>query len=324
MPFLLLFPIQFLLFSLASPSEPYISRVHYESYPHIVESIITHADYNTRLRCRATCRALRQFTDKLLLARAARVEHLLTGCAETGILLASVIAPFTGTAYPFFKSEGDLRAQRARLNKYGTFIIINDAEATAVNPLLGRLQWVLIDHHRRNANYRMPDFDRPSMLKIGMEWQCSCGSSHLHPAFSHGATNVTISLHENDEIPGEGGRLLSEITLQPGLASQCHLLQNVLNGGVLQLGLIVHLLISEDSIEHLPAYVLPGARTVDLNAAFACNVKIPANGSNQRHFLDKVQFAFAEHLGIPRSKVYVEQSEESKVSSARPLEMQVV
>lgn len=50
--------------------------IDYSLFPHIVEAIVTHSDYKTKLRLRATCRALRRFTDSLLLRGLADVDRV--------------------------------------------------------------------------------------------------------------------------------------------------------------------------------------------------------------------------------------------------------
>lgn len=309
MTLLLLIPLQLLVYSLIPVPQPYTSKVHYDSFPHIVEYIVTQADYQTKLQCRATCRALRKYTDTLLLPRAVTVDNVLAGSRSTGLLFGTLASPFDGTEYPFFKQEGDLPAQRCKLRSFQAQLIIRNVEARTLTPLLGRLQRVLIDQHFRGPNYQLLEFDAPSFLAMEVDRQCSCGKRDLDPPFHHDALNVNVSLKGDEGSQSQDGDSPAETEILPGSASQCHLLQHVLHGRIRQLQLFIHLFITEASIEHLPAYMFPWADQVNMNPALVCYIKIPTRSPNPLQFLPRVRAAFAKHLRVNSNRIFVEQSQ---------------
>lgn len=187
-------------------------------------------------------------------------------------------------------------------------LVIDKVEATALNPLLGRLQRVLIDQHSRGSNYQLPEFDEPFFLAMEVYRECPCGRDDLQPPFRHGASRVNISLRTNDESHVQLVDPRREMEIPPGSASQCHLLQHVLNDGVLRLQLFIHVFLTEASIEHLPAYMFPEVVAMDLDPAFTCVIKIPTTSSSPGRFLRRVNSAFAKHLRIPGSRILVIQS----------------
>lgn len=309
MTLLLLIPLQLLVYSLIPVPQPYTSKVHYDSFPHIVEYIVAQADYQTKLQCRATCRALRKYTDTLLLPRAVTVDNVLAGSRSTGLLFGTLASPFDGTEYPFFKQEGDLPAQRCKLRSFQAQLIIRNVEARTLTPLLGRLQRVLIDQHFRGPNYQLLEFDAPSFLAMEVDRQCSCGNRDLHPSFHHDALNVNVSLKGDEGSQSQDGDSPAETEILPGSASQCHLLQHVLHGHIRQLQLFIHLFITEESIEYLPAYMFPWADQVNMNPALVCYIKIPTRSPNPLQFLQRVRAAFAKHLRVNSNRIFVEQSQ---------------
>lgn len=287
------------------------SAVHidYRFYPHIIEDIVSYADYKTKLRWRATCRALQRFTDNLLLKGVVHIDF-------DGLWERPAIVPYTGTSYPFFKLDGDRPALQRRLQKEMPCYKIRDIDPDVLENLLAKVIYVVtvrLDHHSRKANYRFID-DSKSMVEFAAEldWRCSCDQpSPLYPALHHEAWIVYIVLHADDNLPSstrrgtQAGEEEKEIDVAEGDVSQCHVLRHILTERVKELYLTIYPPLSLSSIDHLPAYVFPNASTMTLHPALGLKVTLSVPRLDHPDIKENIRSAFARHLRIGVEMVIV-------------------
>lgn len=287
-------------------------QIDYRFYPHIIEAVVAHTDHNTKLRFRATCRELRRYVDALLLSSAVHFKGPKNGMVA--------ITAYTGTAYPFFLPDGDRAAQRRAFKKADVMRLI-DVDASAVGDLLDSallrsIKRVDIKHHKCFVNYQLGRSLRLNYLGMDLFWKCSCDEiQRLHPGLSHTAEIINIILHTDDNYltrPYHENRRASadQMNLEDGCGrSKCHLLKNVLNGGVSLVRLVVMPLVPATSLRHLPAFIFPEASATDVRPELEMYIQLSIEDSTNmspEHFEQKAQVAFAEHLRIPANNISVE------------------
>lgn len=283
-------------------------QLDYLSYPHIIEAIAAQADFNDKLRWRATCRALRQFTDSLMLKDALLFDDELSNWI--------IIRPYAGTEYPFFELHGNRAAQRRKVESGSACISLLDVRATAVNHLLHSVHSVDIEHHEAHANYRMGQAADMFSLSMGLEWQCSCDKDRrLSPAFSHTARRLTILLYVDDEYISEphieAWYCKGRLDIKKNTTSGCHLLQHALNDKVSSLRLWIVPEVPDDSVSHLPAYVFPNASSANVDPDLFFNIYMhltDLTALSPADYALSVKSAFAGHLGLSIHNIAVQLS----------------
>lgn len=272
-------------------------------YPHIIESIVLCTDYKTKLRCRATCRALRQYTDELLIADAVCVTR------EHGW---PTVAPFSGTLYPFFSPEGDRQVQIQTIQRNCRSLRVRDVKASFLNPILsdaGPVEDVGLYHdHCHETNYQ---FTNICTLDVFPRWICSCNEhDSLRPPLSHTAGTVYIEFGMVSGVSEpRWHEVRDEVTIQAESASACHLLRYALNEHVTDLVIIIPFTLSYTSLEHLPLFVLPNGSTTRLNPELTLSMDFSlarmTDDCTSEEARDILKRAFASHLRISLYHVLV-------------------
>ncbi|EJT46574.1 hypothetical protein A1Q1_04751 [Trichosporon asahii var. asahii CBS 2479] len=136
----------------------------YASYPHVVEDILFHADYETKLAFRLTCRALRDCTDNLLCGPTLSYPEGEVGCRRL---------PF------FHPHSGNSRSGRAKQHRAintARLILLDSAVATpddseALSNIHPDSRVVLNHEQDAVATYRLPEL---AELTILGSHQCRC------------------------------------------------------------------------------------------------------------------------------------------------------
>lgn len=272
-------------------------------YPHIIESIVLFTDYKTKLRCRATCRALQQYTDELLIADAVCVTR------EHGW---PTVKPFFGTLYPFFKREGDRPAQIQTIQWNRQSLRVRDVKASTLNLILsdaGPLEDIGLYHDNcQETNYQ---FTNVHTLCVLPRWICSCDEhGSLRPPLSHTAGTLYIEFGMVSGVSEPRWyEVRDEVTIQAGSVSTCHLLKYGLNEHVTDLVIIIPFTLSYASFERLPPFVLPNGSTTRLNPELTLSMDFSVarmtDDCTSEEARDILKRAFASHLRISLNHVLV-------------------
>lgn len=277
------------------------SRIDHLFYPHIVEAVVAEADYKTKLRFRATCRALRRFTDGLLLEEVVDVDHSDYDCYDWPI-----VRPYTGTEYPFFKPEGDRPKLRSSLAYAQALWTVGPVSPTLVNSLLHETVTIEFDHWIKEWKLHPLEAGWVSCRGRQLDWDCSCyDKNNWQPVFHHAARCVDILYVFNDDLLARLSSHCEELGKKSsGSLPQCHLLRHIINEGVTDLTLTFMPRISQPMIDHLPACLLPNAASLSLNPVFHCTVELPVT-SPSIHIKKRIKSAFAKHLRVAKGAISV-------------------
>lgn len=157
----------------ATDTQPWLS---YESYPHIIEAIIRRSDYKTKLKFRATGRAIGKFTDKQLVLDIIQLYSSDCACGSV------VVTPWNKSHYPFFSKWGNLEYLLPAA--HSVKMMLRDVEAGwCTNLILSMAHSLSFSNHTPVSNFVLRH--NPTFLAIHVDKNCSCGDEALSPAFSH-------------------------------------------------------------------------------------------------------------------------------------------
>lgn len=291
------------------------SKIPHAFYPHIIESIVSYTDYKTKLQCRATCRALQQYTDKLLITDVLCVTVGPDGWAK--------VTPYSGELYPFFKPEGDRPAQIQAIKRSKKILEVENVNASPFNRIInevGPLAGVSLNHGSCHANYQVPSFVKGySSLDVYPKWDCSCNEENfLQPALHHTARCLSIEFGTDEHYDFSTDEYdysnVEDVIIQEGSSSGCHLLSYALNKSTTLVDILIHFPISVSSLKHLPRYLLPNGHKVDLNPELKVqtelNVRSLDRPSDREAARSTLKTSFASHLGMSPDRVLVSLSKE--------------
>lgn len=286
--------------AVATDTQPWLS---YESHPHIIEAIIRRSDYKTKLKFRATGRAIRKFIDKQLVLDIIQLYSSDCACGSV------VVTPWKESHYPFFSKWGNLEYLLPAA--HSAKMMLRDVEAGwRTNLILGMAHSLSFSNHTPVCNFVLRR--KSTFLAIHVDKNCTCGDKALSPAFSHRSAQVSIHLHPDSSYYTHTGvekYAPSELSVDKGDKTRCHMLQNALNPNVRQLSLVFGAPVAEAVIEHLPAFVFPKAHTFMPDWELTLDVTF-CSTSESPEIRKKARNAFAVHLRIPESKIEIEFDEE--------------
>lgn len=286
------------------------SQLTHAAFPHIIESIVFYTDYKTKLRCRATCHALKRFADKALIAGAIRVTSNGHDCT---------VIPYSGDHYPFFEPDGDRPAQVQKVKdckEKGLFV--KSVNASCLNWILaecGSLKLVSRYHNSRTeSNYQLPGFGPDSFLAVHLARNCGCHEQPtLLPPFSHKAPMVFVELDKEADAFGltdcfsyddSGDVLIAE-----GSVSRCHLLRHALNSEVTLLEIIIPFNLSASSAMRLPHFVFGHRAMPSINPKLLLRIDFSVTSMSEEATSEtareNLKQSFAGYLGILPASVLI-------------------
>lgn len=286
------------------------SQISHAAFPHIIELIVFFTDYKTKLRCRATCHALKRFADKALIAGAIRVTSNDHDCT---------VISYSGDHYPFFKPDGDRPAQVQKVKdckRKGVFV--KSVNASCLNWILaecGSLKLVSLYHNSRTeSNYQLPGFGPDSFLAVHLARNCACHEqSALLPPFSHKAPMVFIELDTEADAFGSTDCFSyddsGDVLIEEGSVSRCHLLRHALNSEVTLLEIIIPFNLSASSVMRLPHFVFGDGAMPSLNPQLLLHIDLSVTGmrgeATSETAREGLKQSFAGHLGILPESVFI-------------------
>lgn len=273
-------------------------KIPYSVFPHIIEAILYRSDYKTKLNFRATCRKLRNITNTNLLLDTVMMYRTECPCGSL------IVHPYKKHSYPFFKIWGELPWLISRME--GKKVTISDVDAgPRTNALLSTADSLSFTNHTRICNFVLES--QQNFLGLHIDMNCKCGEGGLCPAFSHRAESVSIHLHPDNTyltLAGQEGYYPTDIEVEKGDKTGCHMLQNVLNPYIYEFCLVLGAPISVDTAKHLPAFLFPKAHQYILHWSFRLSIIIHGM-SKSGEVEKKAREAFALHLRIPKAKVNI-------------------
>lgn len=198
------------------------------NFPHIFESVIVYAGWDTQLSARLVYSTIRNIVDPLLSSPMLPLET-----DEHGNLKAINLDVKRWPNVPYFHPDGDAARQYAAVRRATKVLVSCKVATPRLNDLLQHILPTCRVSFRHHPGLILAcDISIPRCISLELHMQPACDCPKLSTGtFRHRASTMTLLFKQDPVCPGS---LPSERSL-PVAKGRCPLADGALNGGVRQL-----------------------------------------------------------------------------------------